>query len=92
MRITYDPAKREATLAARGLDFEHAARVFAGRYFSVEDTRQAYGERRYVTIGEFDGRMVVLVWTPRGRARHMISMRKANDRERKRYQEQLDRS
>lgn len=30
MKITYDPAKREATLKDRGLDFEDAALVFAG--------------------------------------------------------------
>jgi uncharacterized DUF497 family protein len=29
--------------------------------------------------------MVVVVWTQRGEARHVISMRKANDREQARY-------
>jgi uncharacterized DUF497 family protein len=37
-------------------------------------------------------RMVVLVWTPRGEARHIISMRKANDREQRRYEDRLGRS
>jgi uncharacterized DUF497 family protein len=36
-------------------------------------------------------RMVVLVWTPRGAARHVISMRKANDREQRRYEDRLGR-
>jgi uncharacterized DUF497 family protein len=33
------------------------------------------------TVGVLDGRMVILVWTPRGEARRIISMRKANERE-----------
>ncbi len=37
MRITYDPRKREQCLEHRGLDFEHAPRVFAGLVFERED-------------------------------------------------------
>jgi hypothetical protein len=46
-----------------------------------EDRREDYSELRYVTVGKLDGRMVILVWTPRGEARRIISMRKANERE-----------
>ena len=42
-----------------------------------------------VTVGHLEGRMVVVVWTPRGRARRVISMRKANDREQAHYRERL---
>ena len=38
MRITYDPAKREKTLAERGLDFADAKIVFAGVPLEIEDT------------------------------------------------------
>ena len=79
------PAKRQLTLRERGLDFEHAEEVFAGRTFDREDTRHDYGEVRIVTIGLLRGRMLVVVWTPRGNDRHVISMRKANDREKARY-------
>jgi uncharacterized DUF497 family protein len=92
MEITYDAAKRALTLEKRGLDFEDALHVFAGPVFDVEDDRQDYGERRWLTFGLLDGRMLALVWTPRGEARHIISMRKANERERKRYEGRLDRS
>lgn len=81
MKIEFDPAKRRATLDNRGLDMTRAADVFAGATLSVEDTRQPYGETRWITVGFLDGRMVVLVWTPRGAARRIISMRKANERE-----------
>lgn len=85
MRLGYDPAKREITLAMRGLDFEDAAEVFAGITFDRRDDRHDYGEERFITVGWLRGRMVVLVWTPRGDTRHIISMRKANDREQARY-------
>ena len=37
MRITFDPAKRDATLAERGLDFADAAIVFSGTTLEVEE-------------------------------------------------------
>ncbi len=62
-----------------------AAEVFGGRTLTVEDDRQEYGESRFITIGFLDGAMVVLVWTSRGDASRIISMRKANERERRLY-------
>ncbi|WP_339164367.1 BrnT family toxin [Methylobacterium bullatum] len=85
MAITFDPVKRDRALAERGLDFDAAADVFAGRVLQFEDNRQDYGEVRLVSVGELAGRMVVIVWTPRGADRHIISMRKANDREQAKY-------
>ncbi|MGJ0427057.1 BrnT family toxin [Methylocystis sp.] len=81
MPIEFDPAKRLATLQHRGLDMARAGEVFAGATLTVEDERRDYGEDRFISIGFLDGRMVVLVWTRRGGARRIISMRKANDRE-----------
>jgi len=89
MEIGFDPAKRDEVLAKRGLDFADAPEVFGGPVFERDDDRFDYGERRIITVGLLRGRMVVLVWTPRGAARHIISMRKANDRERTRYQTRL---
>ena len=62
-----------------------ADEVFAGSTLTVEDDRQNYGEDRFITIGFLDGRMVILVWTPRSGTRRIISMRKANERERALY-------
>ena len=89
MQITCDPLKRRTTLAKRGLDFADAAAVFAGPVFEFEDRRADYGERRIITLGLLDGRMVVVGWTPRGDARHVFTMRKANRREQERYADQL---
>jgi len=89
VRITYDPAKREGTLRERGLDFKDAAEVFAGRTLTWLDLRAEYGEDRYQTFGRLRGRMVAVVWTPRGVARRVISMRKCNAREQTRLGERL---
>ena len=81
MRITFDPAKRDKTLAERGLDFADAAFVFSGVTLEVEDTRKDYGEPRIICYGFLAGRIVVVGYTPRGADRHVFSMRKANERE-----------
>lgn len=85
MSIEFDSAKRAATLEARALDMARAGEVFAGATLTVEDDRRDYGEDRFITIGFLDGTMVVLVWTPRAGAHRIISMRKANERERALY-------
>jgi uncharacterized DUF497 family protein len=90
MKITFDPVKRAAALRDRELDFAHAAEVFAGRILSRDDDRKDYGETRIVTVGYLRSRMVIVVWTQRGDARHIISMRKANDREKARYTQRLE--
>ncbi len=84
MHIEYDPAKRAETLIRRNLDMADAIHVFSGATVTVEDRRRDYGEPRFLTIGTLGNRMVVVAWTPRGDARRIISMRKANDRERTR--------
>lgn len=84
MRITFDPAKRARTLAERGLDFEDADIIFNGLTVEIEDTRRQYGEPRIICYGLLSGRLVVVGYTPRGAARHVFSMRKANDREKAR--------
>lgn len=85
MDIEYSPAKRDATLAERGLDMARAAEIFDGATLTVEDDREDYGETRLITIGFLDSRMVVMVWTQRGAGRRIISLRKANEREHKAY-------
>jgi uncharacterized DUF497 family protein len=87
--ITFDAAKREKTLRERGLDFAAAADVFVGLHVTREDDRHDYGEKRFITAGRLGGRMVVIVWTPRGDARHVISMRKTNGRETRYYEERM---
>lgn len=86
MKCTCDPTKRAKTLAERGLDLElDGAAVLSGATLTIEDDRYDYGEIRLISIGHLKGRMIVVVWTQRGETAHIISMRKANDREQKAY-------
>lgn len=91
MKITFDPAKRDATLANRGLDFADAGEIFTGPHASEPDDRQDYGEVRHVTAGYLAGRLVVVVWTPRDGTRRIISMRYAHEREAERWRRTMDR-
>ena len=90
MKVTYDPVKRDRTFRERGLDFEQAKEVFAGLTIDIPDLRRDYGEERINSVGHLKGRMVIICWTPRGGGRHIISMRKANDREKARYRQRFE--
>jgi uncharacterized protein len=89
VKVSFDPAKRQTALSERGLDFVDASIVFDGPTITVQDTRRDYGEARFQTVGFLADRMVMVVWTPRNEARHVISMRKCNDREKAIYQERF---
>ncbi len=91
MAIEYDEFKRLLTRRERGLDFARAERVFDNRHITVEDDRYDYGETRYRTIGHLGRVLVVLIWTPRGDARRIISMRRCDVDERTWYFEHVDR-
>ena len=90
MKLSWDEAKREATLEERGLDFTSAEDLFSGLNYTTEDTWKDYGEQRYISVGHISRRLCVIVWTPRRIKRHIISIRKANDREQKRFKTALE--
>ncbi len=92
MDISFDPAKRAETLLRRGLDFADAGAVFTGMTVTVQDTRHDYGEDRFITAGYLAERCVVLVGTPRGGARRIISMRRVHADEEAAWFGELDRS
>jgi uncharacterized DUF497 family protein len=85
VKITFDPAKRARTLRERGLDFADAATVFSGVTATAGEVRFSYPERRFITAGERDGRLLVIVWTPVAEGRRIISMRHAHEREERRW-------
>jgi uncharacterized protein len=91
MKIEYDENKRQLTLENRGLDFESIVDVFDGFYLSRTDDRKDYGEVRYIMLGALGDTPIVCVWTPRGDAVRVISMRIADDEERKIYRRELER-
>ncbi len=89
MKITYDKSKHELTLKERGLDFEDSIEVFSGIVYELEDTRKDYDEKRIMCFGSLKGRMVVIGYVQRGNSGHIFSMRKANEKEQKRFRKQL---
>ncbi|MEO5573683.1 MAG: BrnT family toxin [Gammaproteobacteria bacterium] len=89
MRCEWDHSKNQANLLKHGLGFEDAALVLSGQIVSFEDDRADYGELRLISLGTLGGRVVVVVHTPRADVTRIISMRKANEREQKIYQERL---
>ena len=86
----WDEAKNKENLSKHGLSFEDAETVFSAPCVTFEDVRRDYGEKRFITLGLLQDRVVVIAHTPRGRATRVISMRKANSREQKIYQERLE--
>jgi uncharacterized protein len=92
MKIEYDPEKREQTLIHRGLDMADAELVLNSNNLTFPDLRNEYGEERFISIGLIEGRMVYIAWTLRNGGYRIISMRKANEREQKKYGSRLGRS
>ena len=85
MRISYDPAKNEQNIRSRRLSFDSAADFyFEGALYAV-DERRDYGETRYVAIGMLGVRLHVLCFSETTDGIRVISFRKANTREVKRY-------
>ena len=85
MPLTYDPTKSERNERERGMPFGLAADFDWSSALIVEDTRQAYPERCYQALGFIGEHLCMLVFTPRDGAVHVISLRRANQRERTRY-------
>jgi len=87
MRITYDPAKNDRNIAERGLSFELVAELDWDKAVAVEDTRKDYGERRLQVAARLENRLHIAVITIRGDAVHVISLRKANRKEVRLYEQ-----
>jgi hypothetical protein len=86
--ISFDPKKNERNIALRGIPFELVAEFEWDGALVVEDLRVDYGERRFQALGVIAGRLHALVFTPRADVVHVISLRRANRREIKRYEAQ----
>ncbi|MBU3637243.1 BrnT family toxin [Polynucleobacter sp. es-MAR-4] len=83
--LEFDDAKREITLFTRGLDMARANEIFEASHLNQIDYRKNYGEVRVFSFGYLDNLAVVVVWTYRGIKRRIISLRRANEREIKKY-------
>lgn len=87
MKFEWDQAKSDACFQERGFDFAYAIGAFLDPNRLIrEDARYSYGEERYQLTGSIEGRLFVVVFTPRQDVMRIISARKANQREVKQYE------
>ena len=84
-----DPAKDDRNIAERGLSLDLAERLDWATALIWEDNRRDYGERRYCVLGFIGDRLHSVVFTPRDGKPRVISLRKANKREVKRYEKTI---
>jgi hypothetical protein len=87
VRCVWDETKRAANMAVHGIDFTAAYRFEWDTARIDPDMRRDYGEQRFVALGRIGLRVHVLVFTPRGEVVRVISLRKANRREIRHYEE-----
>jgi len=85
MTVEWDEAKRRDNVGKHGIDFVGVEEAFRGLTVTMEDDRRSYGEQRFVTLGLFNGRVVVIVHTEREDRIRIISVRKATKNEEKLY-------
>ena len=92
MEIAFDSAKNERNIRERGISFERAVDFDFDRALYLPDARKEYGERRIRAFGAIGQRLHVLVFTLRGQTLRVISLRKANTREVRLYEEKAAQS
>jgi uncharacterized DUF497 family protein len=84
MEFEWDETQRDSNLAKHGVDFTLAEMLFDGRPVITAPSPRGT-EERYVTTGEIGGRFFTTVWTWRGDAIRLISVRRARNEEEKRH-------
>jgi len=90
IEFEWDERKAKENRDKHGVPFEYAARVFLDLHrLDAEDDRRDYGEERHLTLGMIEGRLFAVAYTSRGKIVRLISTRKANGREQRKYNEAL---
>ena len=92
-RFEWDPGKAAGDLRKHGVSFDTALRVFADPFALTEQDRIEEGERRWQTLGLVEGWLLLLVAHTLldengGEVIRIISARRAEPRERRRYAQQ----
>lgn len=86
MKIEYDPNKNQRNIEERGLPFEQAQDLDWGNALIWQDVRNPYPEIRFSCLAELNERVYALCFTPINGGIRVISFRKANNREIKKYE------
>ena len=88
-KFEWDPNKAASNRAKHGISFEEAKGVFRDTFATEElDSREDYGEARYVVIGMARNKLLFVIYTERGEKIRIISARKADNDEQNEYYRQ----
>lgn len=87
MNYEWDDEKNRANIAKHGIDFSKAENFDWSSAIETIDNRKDYGEKRWIALGLIGNRLFVLIYVHRQNYIRIISLRKANKRERKYYDE-----
>lgn len=86
MEIEFDSTKDKANVDKHGISLALGELMDLLKATIIPDDRQYYGEQRYLAYGDIKGRLHAMVFTYRNGRVRVISLRKANKRERKVYE------
>ena len=90
MNFEWDEAKNRKNIRKHGIDFADAPEVFAGPMLVRLDTREDYGEDRWLGIGLLRGRAVFVAFAEsEPDLIRIISVRKANQNERREFEKAI---
>lgn len=90
MKIEYDADKAAANIQNHGVTFAEAKQVLLDPYALTREDSDINGEQRFVTLGMgAKGRILIVVWTLRGESVRLISAWKANQPQKKCYEQQF---
>ena len=87
MHYEFDPVKNKINFDKHGVSLVDAEGFEWETTVVREDTRKQYAEQRFEATGLIGDRLHVMVYCLRGDVVRVISLRKANQREVKRYVE-----
>jgi len=90
MQFEWDENKYKTNISKHSIDFRDANEFFKNNPVIFQDIRQKYEEKRYIAMGMLKSRLIVVVFTIRHSIIRIISMRKANERERRHYEQIKD--
>jgi uncharacterized DUF497 family protein len=83
--MIHDPKKRKTNLRKHKVDLAQCYEAFDAPMLTLEDTREDYGEQRFVSLGLARGKIVVLVWVDGADDPRLISCREAEPHEEEAY-------
>lgn len=86
----WDEAKRLKVLDDRGIDFDRAKEIWQTTVLEVP-SRKDTNERRFLAVGEVDGRVITVIFTWRNGRRRLITARRARRHEAEDYYASLRR-